>query len=84
MSTTVLAAPLSLANLPSAALAPLADAIHTLLAQRQEDVDLRDALATRNRQLSDKLERCERREREEKEGREKVERERERERARVA
>ncbi|PWN42528.1 hypothetical protein IE81DRAFT_323286 [Ceraceosorus guamensis] len=74
--------PLNVSPLPTRSLDALCQALHSLLGQRAEDVDLRDALAARNRALNSRAERMERELQEEREARLSAERKSERERSR--
>ncbi|CEH15963.1 Afadin/alpha-actinin-binding [Ceraceosorus bombacis] len=82
LSRGYLSEPLNVSSLPTRSLDALCQALHSLLGQRAEDVDLRDALAARNRALNSRAERMERELQEEREARLSAERKSERERNR--
>ncbi|TKY87916.1 hypothetical protein EX895_003012 [Sporisorium graminicola] len=65
ISRGYLRAPLNVAGMRQDSLAALADALHAMIAQREEDIEVRTALTAKNRTLTASLERSKRFQREE-------------------
>lgn len=60
LSRGFIASPLEVEGMRAASVNQLANALHTMLSQRQQDVEFREAVSAKNRSLASNLERTQR------------------------